>query len=84
VVDSYGESVNAVAFAPDGRSVVSGSKNGMGLTWDVSDRTDQPTAAPSITTEWLKARWDELAGNDARAVYRAAWALSVPPAVSFL
>ena len=32
----------------------------------------------------LKARWTELAGNDARAAYRATWALSVPSAVPFL
>ena len=32
----------------------------------------------------LKARWNELAGDDARAAYRATWALSVPSAVAFL
>jgi WD40 repeat protein len=29
--------VNAVAFTPDGRSIVSGSEDATALVWDVSD-----------------------------------------------
>jgi WD40 repeat protein len=32
--------VNAVAFTPDGRSVVSGSEDATALVWDVSDLRD--------------------------------------------
>ncbi len=76
--------VNAIAFAPDGRSVASASADATALVWDISDLTSSPPAARPIPPEVLKARWDELAGDDARAAYRAAWALSVPSAVAFL
>jgi WD40 repeat protein len=29
--------VSAIAFAPDGRSLVSSSEDGTGLVWDISD-----------------------------------------------
>jgi hypothetical protein len=32
----------------------------------------------------LQTRWNELASRDARAAYRAGWALSIPSAVAFL
>ncbi len=76
--------VNAVVFTPDGRSVVSGSEDATALVWDVSDLKDNSKTDEPLTPESLQARWDELAGNDARAAYRAAWALSVPSAVGFL
>ncbi len=76
--------VNAVAFTPDGRSIVSGSEDATALVWDVSDLKDDSKTDEPLTPESLQARWDELTGNDARAAYRAARALSVPSAVGFL
>jgi WD40 repeat protein len=76
--------VNAVAFTSDGRSVVSGSEDGTALVWDVADLRDSMKSDPPLAPETVQARWQELAGADARAAYRAAWALSVPSAVSFL
>jgi hypothetical protein len=32
--------VNAIAFAPDGRSVISGSEDATALVWDVSELRD--------------------------------------------
>jgi hypothetical protein len=66
-----------------GRSVVSGSEDATAVVWDVSDLIARRQSGP-ITDESLRARWDELAGNDARAAYRATWALGVPSAVAFL
>jgi hypothetical protein len=76
--------VNAIAFTPDGRSVVSASADATALVWDLSDLSGHPMADRPIPAEELNARWAELAGDDARAAYRATWALSVPSAIAFL
>jgi hypothetical protein len=73
----------SAAFAPDGRSVISGSMDGTALVWDISDLISRPKAEP-LTSIALKELWNELAGADARIAYRASWALSVPSAVPFL
>ena len=36
-LEGHRSAVNAVAFTPDGRSIVSGSEDGTALVWDVSD-----------------------------------------------
>ncbi len=76
--------VTGIAFTPDGRSVVSGSEDATALVWDISDLKDERTAARAISADERRARWDELAGNDARAAYLATWALSVSSAVALL
>ncbi len=83
-LEGHRSAVKAVAFTPDGRSIVSGSEDATALVWDVSDLKNYSKTDEPLTPESLPARWDELAGNDARAAYRAAWALSVPSAVGFL
>jgi WD40 repeat protein len=82
--DGHRGAVWAVAFTPDGRSVVSASEDGTALVWDVSDLRAHQMAAEPLTAEQIRARWDELASDDAHVAYRASWALSVPSAVSFL
>ncbi len=83
-LDGHRGTVNVVAFAPDGRSIVSGSTDATAVVWDISDlNSDQKAGAP-LGAVVLKARWDELAGDDAGAAYRAVWSLSVPSAVPFL
>jgi WD40 repeat protein len=76
--------VHALSFTPDGRSVISGSEDGTGLVWDVTDLQGNRQAEAPLARETLQAHWNELAGEDARAAHRAAWAMSVPSAVAFL
>jgi RNA polymerase sigma factor (sigma-70 family) len=76
--------VKALAFTPDGRSVVSGSEDATALVWDVSDLKNSLKPGAPLSPQSLPACWNELASGDARAAYRAGWALSVPSAVPFL
>jgi WD40 repeat protein len=76
--------VNAVAFTSDGRSVVSGSEDGTALVWDAGDLQDTVKADKVLNSDALQAHWNTLAGNDARAAYRATWTLGVPSAAEFL
>ena len=76
--------VIAIAFTPDGRSVVSGSEDATALVWDVSDLKDSLEPGAPLTPQTLQANWNELASTDARPAYRAGSALSVPSAVPFL
>ena len=75
--------VNAVAFTHDARTIVSGG-NATALVWDVADLKDELAQKPPFDGDSLPAAWDALAGNDAKAAYRAGWALSNRSAVGFL
>ena len=46
--------VNAVAFTPDGRSVVSGSEDATALVWDISDLNDSRESGMRLSPEVLK------------------------------
>jgi len=75
--------VNAVAFTPGGRSVVSASEDATALVWDISDLLNQRKDVQPIQ-RGAKSRWDDLADDDAHTAYRATWALSVASAIPFL
>ncbi len=72
--------VNAVAFTRDGRSIISGSADATALVWDVADLMNGPPLAGASH----QAAWDALAGDDAKAAYRAGWVLSTASATGFL
>jgi hypothetical protein len=70
-----------------GCSIFSGSEVATALVWDVSDLKDywcEDRRAAHSRIAPGPPRWNELAGNDICAAYRAAWALWVPSAVTFL
>jgi WD40 repeat protein len=72
--------VETVAFAPDGKTLVTGSRDTTGLVWDLSKlavHDKQQTVDAN-----LEKRWKELAGDDARAAFEAIHALAGLPAPS--
>ncbi len=83
-LEGHRGTVNSIAFTPDGHSLVSGSEDATALVWDVSDLRGQMTRDEAPNPESLQAHWNALAGQDARAAYRATWALSVSSAMRFL
>jgi WD40 repeat protein len=83
------EYVQALAFSPDGKRLVSGgSEDSTALVWDVSDL---PALAPRLIDREpdaaaLRRWWADLMRADAGAAHRAAWRLAAagPPAVRLL
>src|SRR5262249_26248616 len=67
----HGYPALALAFAPDGRTLTTGSSDTTGLVWDLTDRS-QGTAlmAKSLAPADLDACWADLAGNHAARAYR--------------
>jgi dipeptidyl aminopeptidase/acylaminoacyl peptidase len=72
--------VNAVAFAPDGRSVASGSVDTTALIWDVTGLRTAENAPPLVLSAGQRdGFWRDLAGNDAAKAFEAIWALTATP-----
>jgi WD40 repeat protein len=82
VLRGHGGGVNALAFLPGGRSLVSGANDTTALVWDLGGRLK---ARPLSEAE-LEACWAALAGADAARDYEAVLALAGSPkkAVPFL
>jgi RNA polymerase sigma factor (sigma-70 family) len=67
--------VSQLAFTPDGQRLVSASRDGTGLVWDVAP--PRPEAAISETDR--RRCWDALAAADDAAAYRAVGELAADP-----
>jgi WD40 repeat protein len=72
--EGHADAVMTIAFAPDGRSLVSGSNDTTALIWDVTGSTTQRGAHVSISSAW-----DALGGSDAVKAFKAIWCLTTTP-----
>jgi hypothetical protein len=80
------DALTALAVAPDGRAVASGSRDTTALVWRTDALTGgRPPAQARKTAPELEALWQALTGEDATKADRAGWVLAAAPeAVDFL
>jgi RNA polymerase sigma factor (sigma-70 family) len=79
--------IGSVAFAPDGRTVATGSADTTALVWDVEGLRQKATPQPRVLDAAdVEARWSDLESGDARKAAAAINALVASPeqAVAFL
>jgi hypothetical protein len=70
--------VQALAFLPGGKGLVSGSIDSTALVWDGA-RLTPPAPKRELSVPRLAALWDDLAAEDAGQAFRAAAALRASP-----
>src|SRR5262249_3132068 len=68
--------VRALAFGPDGKTLVSGDASTVALLWDLA----APAKQAKPTADELDVLWKQLASEDAAVAYRAQWQLVAVPA----
>jgi len=68
-------SVLALAFAPDGTTLVAGFSDGTMLVFDVAKYDPRPKSVPKLSEAELKSLWSDLTAHAGQA-HRAGWALS--------
>ena len=75
-----------LAFAPDGRTLISGGTDATALVWDLAPPGwDKGLPADGPRADDLDRLWSDLADADAARAYRAVWALAqARGAVDFL
>ncbi len=73
--------INALAFAADGKSLLTGSQDTTALLWDVTAlSSDRAAPAVELNDEQLQAAWTKLASGDGKAAYETMSALAAYPA----
>jgi hypothetical protein len=79
-LQGHSADIQALAFSPDGKRLVSGSDDRTALVWDVSRfALARNPAAENATPERVRALWDDLAGDDVARAFRAVAALADVP-----
>jgi hypothetical protein len=72
--------INSLAFAPDGRTLASGSADSTALLWDLTGRLKGGRLTTvKLSPRRLAAAWDDLSDADAARAYRAIWTLTAAP-----
>jgi WD40 repeat protein len=85
-VEGHLGEVTGLAFAEDGKRLVSGSADGTLLVWDLNAVSRGEVKAPAALLQPLGAYWAAVNGVDAGAAQHAMWALALAgnPAIAFL
>jgi len=71
--------VTALAFAPDGKTLLSGSEDATLLLWDLGSGAKVDRQSRRLSDEDLEAAWNDLASGDAQVVGEAIAALEKTP-----
>jgi WD40 repeat protein len=80
ILSGHQDAITCLAFAPDGRSLVSGSKDSSVLLWDLSQgQCCPPRAGSRPTAQELEALWTDLGSNSAPQAQAALWRLVAVP-----
>ncbi len=71
---------SAVAFAPEGRVLISGGGDGTVLLWDVTGRAENGKFVQAeLSPPSLESEWADLTAEDMGKVQKAIWALAAAP-----
>src|SRR5262249_20095940 len=76
--DGHKGRVTSLAFAADGRTLISSGEDTTALVWDLSGKLAARTEPLSVTD--LDACWKDLAGGDAASAFQSMRRLSASPA----
>jgi RNA polymerase sigma factor (sigma-70 family) len=78
--------IHALAFAPDGKSLATGSRDTTGLIWDVAALTRKRKPTAELSNKQIETHWEALVGGDVGKAFDAVAALAGTPrtAVPFL
>ncbi|OAI54640.1 hypothetical protein AYO44_14565 [Planctomycetaceae bacterium SCGC AG-212-F19] len=78
--DGHDSDISALAFAPDGKTLASGSGDFTAMLWDLTAvRKKSQTPADPLTVADLETRWNFLAVDDGARAYQAITSLARGP-----
>jgi WD40 repeat protein len=76
----HASGVGTLAFAPNGETLATGSRDTTALTWDLSAlHSARKAQGAALSAEEAQARWNDLAGDDAARAFEAICSLVLAP-----